>query len=111
VYWSVLFHLFQLKAWGWHLASVMLHGVASWLTLLTARRVLRHEAAAWIAAFLFALHPVHVEKPWRGSPASNDLLMTIFAARRIPVPHKKQKMKPRTNGNGRSCHGYVSLFA
>jgi len=51
----------------------MLHGVASWLTLLTARRM-----QPMIAAFLFALHPVHVETvAW--SSASNDQLMTIFA--------------------------------
>jgi len=62
----------------YHLTSILLHAVATWLVFLLARRV---GAAPWIAfgaALLFGAHPVHVEAVAyvSGRP---DLLATVFA--------------------------------
>ena len=44
---------------GYHLANVVLHATAAFLVVLTARRLAL--PGAWLAGFLFALHPVCVE--------------------------------------------------
>src|SRR6266481_2851210 len=75
--WFMLFQIFGTKAWGWHLASVLLHTCSTVLCLNLARKLLRNDQAAVMAALLFALHPVHVEAvSWVS--ASNDPLMTLF---------------------------------
>jgi len=43
-----------------HAVSICLYALAAWLVLLVARRLLPLWAA-WFAAALFAVHPVHVE--------------------------------------------------
>ncbi len=48
------------KPFVFHAANILLYAVASLLVLWIARRMLP-SAAAWIAAALFAVHPVHVE--------------------------------------------------
>jgi len=78
--WIVLYHLFGLNPIGWHLVNVLLHASVTTLVYFLARRLLAKEvqSAAWMAALLFALHPVHVETvSWVA--ASCDLLMTMFA--------------------------------
>ena len=53
------YHLWGLKAAGFHLTNVLLHGLAA---ILLWRVLLRLELrGALIAALIFAVHPVHVE--------------------------------------------------
>lgn len=47
---------------GWfHLAELLSHLGVTWLAYLLARRLLRNDRAAAIAALLFALHPTKIE--------------------------------------------------
>ncbi|MDD9859312.1 MAG: tetratricopeptide repeat protein [Nitrospira sp.] len=65
-YWPVLYSLFWLehKLWGfapagYHIVNMLLHLI---VTLLLWRLLLRLEVAgAWVAAAVFAVHPLHVE--------------------------------------------------
>lgn len=53
--------LFGLRAWGWHLTSVLAHlGVTYWVYRLSFR-LTRDPWASALAGLLFGLHPVHVE--------------------------------------------------
>ncbi len=64
------FSLFGLKPWGFHLVNILFHGGSSVLVFLVISRLFRKKepstassslAASFIAAILFAAHPVHTE--------------------------------------------------
>lgn len=69
--------LFDLRPFGYHLTSLVLHAAASVAVFALARELLEEEWPALFAALLFALHPVHVEAvAWVSS--SNELLAGLF---------------------------------
>ncbi len=80
------YHLFGLKPWGFHLVNILFHCGVSVLVFMVIRRLLpEHTASAspaylsppFIAAILFALHPIHTEAvTWiAGLP---DVAFTFF---------------------------------
>ena len=76
------FWLDQLVWWrnasGFHLTSVVLHGLNSGLVYLLARRLSCPPPAALIAAVLFAVHPIHTESvAW--VTARVDVLAATFS--------------------------------
>ena len=69
--------LWGLRPFGFHLTSVLLHGVNALLCFVVARRMSRSLAVGLIAALLFAVHPSHPEAvAWVTS--RKDLLSTAF---------------------------------
>ena len=65
------------SAFGWHLASLLLHLICVLLVFAFAKRLLHSGSTAFIAAALFAVHPTHVEAvTWIS--AAGEPLMTIF---------------------------------
>ena len=71
------YHLFGPVAWGFHLVSLLLNAAAVGVLFLLAERMLGDRVAAFAAAGLFALHPVHVEAvAWIS--AVTDLEVTLF---------------------------------
>lgn len=65
-YYPLLHSAFWLEHWiwgdavlGYHLANVVLHTVSAVLVVLIVRRL--SLPGAWLAGFLFALHPINVE--------------------------------------------------
>lgn len=80
------YHLFGLKPWGFHLVSILFHCVTSVLVFLIIQRLLAvqraslssvHLSPPFIAALLFASHPIHTEAvSWiAGLP---DVAFTFF---------------------------------
>src|SRR5579862_3241445 len=71
------YQLFGPVAWGFHLASLLLHAGVVVVLYLLAASLLQSRGAAFAAAALFAIHPIHVESvAWIS--AVTDLEMTFF---------------------------------
>jgi len=80
VAWSMLnYSLFGLRPWGWHLGAVLLHVAAVAAVFWLARRLELEYWTSALAAFIFALHPVHIE-PVTWVSAASDTMVTMFAA-------------------------------
>jgi tetratricopeptide (TPR) repeat protein len=62
---------------GYHLTNITLHTIAALLVVAIVRKLDFSESAAWLAGFLFALHPVYVEAvAWISEQKST--LSTVF---------------------------------
>ena len=84
-YYPVLHSAFWLehRLWGdlplgYHLLNVCLHAAVAGLFALACRRLGGSRAAAWLAAFLFALHPVAVESVAWISEQKNTLSALFY---------------------------------
>jgi len=75
---AVCYRLFGLLAYGFHLASLLLHVVAVLLVFAIAERITGDRVWALAAGALFATHPVHTESvAWIA--AVTDVELTVFA--------------------------------
>jgi len=71
------YQVFGPLAYGFHLASLLLHAAVVTVLFLFAERLLRDRGAALGVAGLFAIHPIHVESvAWIS--AVTDLEVTFF---------------------------------
>lgn len=50
-----------LQAWSYHAGNIVLHALGSLLVWRVALLIHSRQAAAWLAAILFAAHPIHTE--------------------------------------------------
>src|SRR4029077_12447988 len=59
--WMLLVHtLGGLDMWFWHLSSILLHVVATYLVFRLCYRLTANEIGAAAATAIFAVHPIHV---------------------------------------------------
>lgn len=76
--WLLLnYKVFGLHPAGWHLAAVGLHVLATYLCYRVLKLLFGDSVLAFIAALVFAVHPVHIESVAWVSGAT-DSLMAIF---------------------------------
>jgi len=71
------YKLFGESPLGYHLISILLHCTAIWLVFLVGSRLFRSDWLGLLAAFLFSVHPVHVE-PIAWIDGIGDPLVTVF---------------------------------
>jgi tetratricopeptide (TPR) repeat protein len=73
----VCYELFGMHAYGFHLASLLLHVLVVYLVFVLAERLTGDRVCAFVAGALFALHPIHSEAvAWVA--AVTDLQVTFF---------------------------------
>jgi tetratricopeptide (TPR) repeat protein len=71
------FALFGLRPACWHLATLALHVLITYLVFVVTYELVSDRSTAFIAALLFGVHPAHVENvAWVS--AANDLLMSAL---------------------------------
>jgi tetratricopeptide (TPR) repeat protein len=73
----VCYQLFGMRAYGFHLVSLLLHVLVVCLIFVLTERLTGDHVWAFVAAALFALHPIHTESvAWIA--AVTDLELTLF---------------------------------
>jgi len=71
------YRVFGMRAFGFHLVSLLLHVIVVCLVFVLAERLTRDRVAAFLAGAFFALHPIHTESvAWIA--AVTDLEVTSF---------------------------------
>jgi len=71
------YRLFGPRAYGFHLVNMLLNGLVVILLFSVTKRMFRSATLAFVAAVLFALHPIHTESVnWIA--AVTDLELTFF---------------------------------
>jgi tetratricopeptide (TPR) repeat protein len=71
------YQIFGLRAFGYHLANLILETLVVCAVFLFTKRMFQNRDLALVAAVLFALHPIHSEVvAWVA--ASPDLVLSIF---------------------------------
>ncbi len=75
--WQFDYHLWGLSAGGYHLTNIILHALNVFLIQILVFNISRNKSKSLLAAFLFAIQPLHTEPViWlAGRP---DLLATLF---------------------------------
>ncbi len=73
----VAYKLFGESPLGYHLISILLHCTAVWLVFLVGSKLFRSDWIGLLAAFLFSVHPAHVE-PIAWIDGIGDPLVTVF---------------------------------
>jgi tetratricopeptide (TPR) repeat protein len=73
----VCYRLFGMRAYGFHLVSLLLHVLVVCLVFVVTERLTGDRVWAFVAGALFALHPIHTESvAWIA--AVTDLELTFF---------------------------------
>ena len=73
----VCYQLFGARPYGFHLANILLHALVVLILFFLTRRLFGSDGVAFLAAGLFALHPIHTESvDWVA--AVTDLEVTLF---------------------------------
>jgi tetratricopeptide (TPR) repeat protein len=76
---------------GYHLINVILHAASAFLIVLIVRRLAL--PGAWLAGFLFALHPVYVESVAWISEQKNTLSTVFYLASALTYLHFDQSRR------------------
>jgi len=70
--------VFGEHAWGWHLSTIAVHVLDTYLVYLLAARLTRDRITAVVSAALFGLHPVHIESVAWVSGVTESLVAIPF---------------------------------
>lgn len=74
---SLNYLLFGESPMSFHVVSILLNGMASWLVFLLTKRLFGQNALAWLTALLFAFLPIHTESI-AYIKARDDVLVAVF---------------------------------
>src|SRR6516164_959488 len=91
------YRMFGPRAYGFHLVNLLLHGFVVLLLFAVTKRMFRNSTLAFVAAALFALHPIHTESvDWIA--AVTDLELTFFFLLTFGLLLRLDRPKPSGHG-------------
>src|SRR6516164_10873646 len=91
------FRVFGPRAYAFHLVNLLLHGFVVILLFAVTKRMFRNSALAFVAAILFALHPIHTESvDWIA--AVTDLELTFFVLLTFGLFLRLDRPQPSRHG-------------
>ena len=61
VTYAINYQIYGWRPWGWHITNLLMHLINSVMVLLIVYFTFRRERLAWIAAALYAFHPIAAE--------------------------------------------------
>jgi protein O-mannosyl-transferase len=102
------YELFGLSPFGFHLVNILFHCIAVWLVFLVGSRLLSNESLGLLSAFIFSIHPVHVE-PVAWIDGVGDPLVTVFVL--LSFWFFLQLGDPREPRQGLVYFGMLGTFA
>jgi tetratricopeptide (TPR) repeat protein len=75
------YSVFRDRPLGWHLMTVLLYVMTTWLVYLVVRKLSGQFTVAWMAGLLFGLHPMHHEVvAWVTGMTETLMTLTFLAA-------------------------------
>src|SRR6516164_3372438 len=91
------FRVFGPRAYAFHLVNLLLHGFVVILLFAVTKRMFKNATLAFVAATLFALHPIHTESVnWIA--AVTDLELTFFFLLTFGLFLRLDRPKPSRHG-------------
>lgn len=91
---------------GYHLLNVLLHATAAWLFVVILRRL--GVPGAWLAGFIFALHPVCVESVAWISEQKNTLSAVFYLLSALTYLRWRERPERTDGRDARPCLGSES---
>ena len=70
--------VFADRPFGWHLVTLSLHLVATWLTYVVLKKMTAQFTTAWLGSLIFGLHPIHHEVVAWVSATTESLFAVLF---------------------------------
>jgi tetratricopeptide (TPR) repeat protein len=76
----VNYAVFGLREMGWHLTTVLLHVLVTWLVYCVVKKMTGRFTVAWLTALIFGVHPIHHEVVAWVSGSTESLFAAMFLA-------------------------------
>jgi tetratricopeptide (TPR) repeat protein len=76
----VNYAIFGLREMGWHLTTVLLHVLVTWLAYCVVKKMTGRFTVAWLSALIFGIHPIHHEVVAWVSGTTESLFAAMFLA-------------------------------
>jgi tetratricopeptide (TPR) repeat protein len=93
---------------GYHLLNVLLHATAAWLFVVILRRL--GVPGAWLAGFIFALHPVCVESVAWISEQKNTLSAVFYLLSALTYLRWRERAERTDGRDARPCLGSSKIL-
>ena len=107
VWQNLVYTLVGTSTSGWHLSSLLLHAVVTFLLFVVFRRFTGRPELALLSASLFAVHPVHAEAvAWASGVA--DVLLALFL---LPAFYAYLRYRERRDGAWLALAAVFFLFS
>jgi tetratricopeptide (TPR) repeat protein len=89
--WSLLnYSVFKVRPFGWHVTTLLLHLIVTFLVYLVVHRMTRRRNLAWLTALIFGVHPIHHETVAWVSGSTESLFAALFLASFLAFLHSRE---------------------